>query len=140
VADAAPDTAELMREFFAHSPFGQELGLELVKIAPDEAEVLMPFAAALATYGDVIHGGAIAALLDVAATAAAWSGAKDATEHRGATAGMAVTYLRAAHGADLRARARVARRGRSLCFIEVEAGPADAEPVAKALVTYKLGG
>jgi uncharacterized protein (TIGR00369 family) len=138
VEDSPVDVAGALREFFANSPFGRELALELVGIERDQAEVVMPFRPALATYGDVIHGGAIATLLDVAATAAAWSGAEDGVV-RGATAALSVTYLRAARGADLRARARVARRGRNLCFMEIEAAPEGGGAVAKALATYKLG-
>jgi len=133
------DGAALMRGFLAHSPFARELGLELDSIEPDSAELVLPFREGLATYGDVVHGGAICALVDVAATAAAWSDIAPSTSPQGATVGVTVDFLRAAHGVDLRARAKVVRRGRQLCFCDVEVLRPDEELVAKGLATYKLG-
>jgi acyl-coenzyme A thioesterase PaaI-like protein len=52
---------------------------------------------------------------------------------------LTVDFLRAARGVDLRARARVVRRGRQLCFCDVEVIRPDEELVAKGLVTYKIG-
>jgi uncharacterized protein (TIGR00369 family) len=108
-------------------------------VAPDRAELSLPFDESIATYGDVVHGGALASLIDVAATAAAWSAAEISDNPRGATVSMTVDYLRAAQGKRLTAVARVTRRGSSLCFCDVEVTDADGELVAKGLVTYKLG-
>jgi acyl-coenzyme A thioesterase PaaI-like protein len=58
---------------------------------------------------------------------------------RWGTASLTVTYLRAAEGKDLRASARVDRRGRSLCYCSVTV-TADGEPVATGLVVYALAG
>ena len=68
-----PTRAEIMRAFIPASPFAQELGIELVAIGDDRAELRLPWAPRLATMGEVVHGGAIATLLDTAGMAAAWS-------------------------------------------------------------------
>ncbi len=63
--------------------------------------------------------GAIAALIDIAATAAAWSRADLARAPRGTTVSLTVTYLAAARASDLTATARVVQRGRSLLTCDV---------------------
>ena len=134
--DAQP--AELFRAFMEHSPFGLKLGLRLDQLEPDLCRMVLPFDESLATAGSVVHGGALATLVDTAATGAAWSGAEPGVVG-GGTVDMTIHYLRPAEGADLVAVARTFHRGRSVCSAEVEvfAGEGD-EPVVKALVTYKL--
>jgi uncharacterized protein (TIGR00369 family) len=134
-----PSNADLIRGFMEHSPFGRVLKLEIDEIEPDRVRLSLPFDESIATYADVVHGGAVASLIDVAATAAAWSAAEISDNPRGATVSMSVDYLRAARGKRLTAAARVTRRGSSLCFCDVEVSDADGELVAKGLVTYKLG-
>jgi uncharacterized protein (TIGR00369 family) len=139
VASDQADPAELIKAFFDHSPFGRKVGLELVELGPDRSRLRLPYDESLATYGEVVHGGATATLVDVAATVAAWSNPREPAAG-GATVDLTVHYLRAAEGADLVATANVTRRGRELCSIDVEVAPegSDDELVAKALVTYKL--
>ena len=74
----------------------------------------------LATVGDLVHGGAISSLVDTAATLAAWSGLESLDNVRGTTISLAVTFMSAARGSDLVADARVVRRGKTICFCEVD--------------------
>ena len=134
-----PSGAEWARQWFAVSPFSNLLGLRIVRLERDLAELAMPFRADLATLGDVVHGGAVSTLLDTAATVAAWSGFEASGNPRGATVGFTVTFVAAARGRDLTATARVVQRGRTLCFCDVDVTDAEGRLVAKALVTYKLG-
>lgn len=137
---AAPTgAAELVRGWLETSPLVKHLGIELRRLDPDEAELALPFRNEVVTIGDVVHGGAIGALVDSAATAAAWSGAEAPENLRGTTVGLTVNYVAAARASDVTATARVVRRGQTLCFIEVEVTDAGEKTVAKALVTYKLG-
>jgi uncharacterized protein (TIGR00369 family) len=131
--------ADVMRSFLPASPFAAHLGLELIDVEPDRASVAMPFSPALATMGEVVHGGAIGALVDTAAMAASWATSALPAELRGSTVGLTVDFLAPAHGRDLVATARVLRRGSSLCFCDVEVAEEGAHLVAKGLVTYKLG-
>src|SRR3954453_8882114 len=132
------DPTELIKAFFEHSPFGRKLGLEMVRLEADRCRLRLPYDESLATYGDVVHGGATATLVDVAATVAAWSNPREPVAG-GATVDLTVHYLRAAEGADLVATARVTGRGREICSVDVEVAPeGSGELVAKALVTYKL--
>lgn len=131
--------AEVMRSFLPASPFVAHLGLELRSMQPDRATLVMPFSPPLATMGDVVHGGAIGALVDTAAMAASWATDELPADPRGTTVGLTVDFLAAASGRDLTATARVLRRGSSLCFCEVDVNQDDGRLVAKGLVTYKLG-
>jgi uncharacterized protein (TIGR00369 family) len=134
-----PRGAEVIRGFLPTSPFVGQLGIELQSLEPDTAVLRLPFAESVVTIGDVVHGGAIGALIDTAAMAASWSTDEIPEGLQGTTVGLSVDFLSAARSQDLTATARVLRRGSSLCFCEVEVAGEDACLVAKALVTYKLG-
>src|SRR2546429_9503840 len=105
--------ADIIRQFFPTSPFVGHLGMQLTEMQPDVAVLTLPFAESLVTIGSTIHGGAIASLIDTAATVAAWSDNTVPENMRGTTVGLTVTYLAPAEGEDLRATARVLRRGGS---------------------------
>lgn len=135
-----PAGAELMGEFLAHSPFVGHLGMRLEAIPPDAARISMPFRPELATMGDLVHGGAITSLVDTAAMAAAWSVVEVGQAPRGTTVGLTVDFVAPARGAKLTADATVRRRGRQLCFCDVDVADEHGRLVARGLVTYKLGG
>jgi len=82
-----------------------------------------------------IHGGAIAALVDVAACAAVWSLAETT---RSATISITVNYTGFGVNSDLLARARVKRVGKRIASLSVEITDASGALIADALVTYKI--
>jgi uncharacterized protein (TIGR00369 family) len=129
---------EIIRQAIITSPLAALLGIETVDVSPDRVRVRLPFRPEVTTVGDLVHGGAIAALIDVAATAAFWTGADLAQNPRGSTIGFTVNFLAPARGADLVAEARVVQRGRSICVGEVAVEGVGGRAVARALVTYKL--
>lgn len=135
---APTDGSEVMREFLPQSPFVGHLGIELSSLGDGEAELVLPYRPELATMGDVVHGGAIATLIDTSAMAAAWAGAEVPERLRGATVSLSVDYLAPADGQDLVATAQVVRRGRRLVNVRVEVA-AEGSPVAIAIVTYQIG-
>jgi uncharacterized protein (TIGR00369 family) len=91
--------------FLPASPFASHLGLELAALGDDRAELRLPWRPEHATTGDVVHGGAIAALLDTAGMAAAWADEDDEPRAGGATIALSVNHS--------------VHRGHSLCFVEV---------------------
>lgn len=129
--------AALMREFVPSSPFAALLGIAVEELGEDRAVLSFPDRSDLTTMGTVVHGGAIATLMDTAAMAAAWCTAAPPASRRGATAALTVTYLAPAEG-EVRATAQVLSRGRSLVTVEVGA-TCSGRPVARALATYRLG-
>ena len=131
--------ADFIRQFFPNSPYVGHLGMQLTDIQPGAATLTLPFTNVLVTIGTVVHGGAIASLIDTAAMVAAWSDAEIPAKVRGSTVSLTVTYLAPADQEDLRATARVLRRGRSLVYLDIEVYGASGSIVAKGLAAYKLG-
>jgi uncharacterized protein (TIGR00369 family) len=136
-ATAEAAGAALMREFVPASPFAVLLGIEVAELAEDRAVLMLPGRPDLATMGETVHGGALAALMDTAAMAAAWCTETLPESLRGATAALSLTFLAPASG-PVRAVAQVLARGRTLVTVDVAADCAG-KPVARALATYKLG-
>ncbi len=128
---------DLVRSLIVGSPLGRLLGFEIEQVEPDRVRVRLPFRPEVTTIGDLVHGGAISALVDTAATAAAWTGAEP-TEARGTTIGFSLNFLNGARGETIAAEARVIQRGRSIVICEVDVGSASGQAIARALVTYKL--
>jgi uncharacterized protein (TIGR00369 family) len=133
-----PAGAGIMREFIPASPFARHIGIGIDRLEPDHAQLRLPFTEALATVGDLVHGGAVTTLLDTAAMAASWCTDDVPDSLRGTTVGLSIDFVAAGRG-DLVADARVLRRGGSLCFCEVAVLDGEDRLVAKGLVTYKLG-
>lgn len=136
--DLASTGTELMRLFLPQSPFVAMLGITVEELT-DRATLRLPWRPELATVGDMVHGGAIAALADVTAMAAAWCGAGLPETLRGVTTSLALEFLEPAYAEDLVARGRARRRGRTLTACEVEIGTASGTLVALALANYKVG-
>ena len=133
------DVAGVLAAYVRHSPFASLLGLQTEVIEPDHVRLALPFREENVTVGDVVHGGAISSLVDTAATIAAWSGLESLDNARGTTISLTVTFVAAARGRDLVADARVVRRGKTICFCEVNVLDGADMTVAQGLVTYKLG-
>src|SRR5215213_5815664 len=131
-AAAGPSGAEVITEFLRHSPFALHLGMRLDSIEPDRVRLAMPYRDELATIGNIVHGGALSALVDTAAMAASWSAHDlEGGQLRGTTVGLSVDFVAAAQGQEVAAEARVIRRGKSLCFCDVDVTDADGRLVAK---------
>jgi uncharacterized protein (TIGR00369 family) len=138
VKDLASTGTELMHLFVPQSPFVGLLGITIEELDQD-AVLRLPWRPELATVGDMVHGGAIAALADVTAMTAAWCGADLPENLRGVTTSLAMEFLEPARAEDLLGRGRALRRGRALTACEVEISTASGVLVAKALASYKLG-
>jgi uncharacterized protein (TIGR00369 family) len=132
------EIVDAVEKLIVASPFGHMLGLETVEVCDDRASVRLPFRSDVTTIAEMVHGGAIASLIDVAATAAAWATPTASLAARGSTVGLSVNYLAPGLGSDLVADARVTKRGGTLCAIDVDVTDDKGATVARALVTYRL--
>lgn len=128
----------LLRKGIVESAYGRLIGAELVDAEPDCVRVRLPYREAVTTLGDTVHGGAIAALVDIAATASFWANPDQVPGSRGTTIGFTLNFVAAARARDLLATARVRRRGREICTGSVSVCDDAGTEVAVALVTYKL--
>jgi uncharacterized protein (TIGR00369 family) len=134
-----PTGAEVMAQFLPQSPFVAKLGIVAEILDGDEVRLRMPWDPTNVTLGDMVHGGAIAALADVTVMAAAWAGVEAAESLRGVTTSMAMQYLSPARATDLVGVGRVLRRGKTLVNCDVDVVTPEGEAVAKAIATYKVG-
>jgi uncharacterized protein (TIGR00369 family) len=130
---------ELLTQFVPSSPFVRLLGIELVEVGTDRAVVRLPFREDLVTIADVVHGGALASLIDMAAVSAAWADDAQPTSMEGATVSLDVSYVAAARGKDLTAVGVVSKRGRTLVFVDVRVTEPDERLVATGSAVVALG-
>lgn len=129
----------LIETFITGAPYARRLGARLEELVEhDRVRVRLPYAEDNTTIADVVHGGAIASLVDVAATAACWASPRVEPGARGTTIGFAINYLTAGRGQDLVATATVIQRGASISVCDVTVHGVDGTLVARATVTYKL--
>jgi uncharacterized protein (TIGR00369 family) len=132
-----PDRSRFI-QLLEQAPFSAMLGLKIESATDGSATVRLPFDLRILNEGGPlapIHGGAIAALADVAACAAVWS--LPATT-RTATISITVNYTGFAVNSDLIARARVKRTGKRIASLSVEIVDASDALIGDALVTYKI--
>jgi uncharacterized protein (TIGR00369 family) len=126
----------------AYERFGMwaNLGARLSSVEPGDVVVeacLTPDAHGFPTdRGAIVHGGAVAALADMAVASAGASVARDGETVT--TVDLKVDFMQTARPGTMRARGHVQRRTRRLCFasasIEQEDGTVVAE--ARALLAY----
>ena len=133
-----PGISSAIERLIVASPYAAHLGLRCERVEEDRVRVRLPFRRDVTTLGDMVHGGAIASLVDVAATAAAWACPRASQGARGTTVGFSLGFLAPGLGKDLVADARVVQRGGTLCVCEVAVEDEAGRPVARALVTYRL--
>jgi uncharacterized protein (TIGR00369 family) len=134
-----PTRREIIEAFIPNSPHAAELGIRVISIGSDEAVLELPYKPALATIGNVVHGGAVGALIDTAAMAAAWATDEVPENPAGSTVALSVNSAAAADGVDLRAEGRVASRGGRLSFCEVRVTDPQGAVVAHGIATYRFG-
>jgi uncharacterized protein (TIGR00369 family) len=130
---------ELIAQFMPSSPYVALLGIELVAVETDRAVVTLPFRDELTTVAAVVHGGALASLIDMAAVSAAWASDDEPSSMDGATVSLDVSYVAAARGKDLTAVGVVSKRGRTLVFVDVRVTEPGERLVATGSAVVTLG-
>lgn len=125
-------------EVLAKSPFAGPLGLVVETREPDRIVLRLPFAPNLPTVANIVHGGAIATLIDVAGAAASASAADPEKFVSGATINLTVTYVAMANGVDLLAEALVIQRSGTQTVSDVFVRDPAGKLVAKGTVISRL--
>ena len=120
------------------TPFLGSLGIVFDRYEPDDVVIRLPFRADLTNDGTYYHGGVVAAAIDTAGAAAAWSNHDFDKGARASTVAMSVQYVGAAKRSDLLCHARAVRRGKELTFTEITATDADGNTVAHGIQTYRI--
>jgi len=115
-------------------PYAQLLGIELEKVVPGEAILTLAIRPELSQNHGVVHGGAIASLIDTATAFAILTLLEP--EERVTTVDLTISYLRPGLEGRLRATARVLRQGRRLLNTSAEVTNEGGTLLATALSTY----
>ncbi len=117
--------------------FPSFLGMTVQEVRADYCRMLMLYKPELDQPQGLVHGGAIASLLDAVVVPAV--GAAYGREVRFSTVDMHVQYMSAAKQEDLIAEGWVTKRGRSVVFCESEAiGATSGKVVARSVLTYNV--
>lgn len=113
------DAFEAFARHFAEHPLHRALGVRLEERREDFARIsIAPSAVTQGGVAGGLHGGVLAALVDIVMLAALSTGHRPGQVPAG-TADLNITYLRPALGARIYAEGTVVKRGRQLAMIEV---------------------
>jgi uncharacterized protein (TIGR00369 family) len=124
----------MIREKFDVNHFPRMLGIEIDSVEPGRARLSVEVRKELKQLQGVMHGGAIASLIDTA-VAFAIVGASE-PEDRFTTVEMKVNYLRPISGGRVTADARLIKDGRRIIVADCDVFDADGRLAAKGLLTY----
>src|SRR5882762_6188696 len=108
--DLDPERVARAREAFALVPYAKLLGLELGEVTPGEVSIHLRIRDELKQNQGVIHGGAVASLIDTAAAFAVLTRLEPG--ERVTTTDLTIHYLRPITSGRLTATARIVRGGR----------------------------
>ena len=120
---------DFVRGWIEKSGYSAALGVELAALSEDAATLRLPFREENANPGKALHGGCAASLGAIGghAVARAALGESSGPWH---TVSVQVNYLAAAIDEDVTAQATLLRRGKEMCFVEVDVTRGDGKPIA----------
>ena len=123
-----------LREAFGNIPYARLLGIQFEHAARGAASLSMDARPELERFGGIIHGGALASLVDTASAFAVLSTL--AAEEQTVTVDLTLHYLRPATEGKLTAHAHVLRAGRRLATVSIEVKSESGALLVTALTTY----
>jgi len=120
---------EAIRRWVEESPYGAALGIGVASLDEGSARLELPYKDQNSNPGKALHGGCAASLAVVGGQAVtrAALGTSTAPWHSSA---LQVNYLAAAIGEDVHANATLLRRGKEMCFVEIDVATAQGKSIA----------
>ena len=115
-------------------PFGKLLGIRLDSVAPGVATMTLPIRDDLRQNNQVVHGGAVAALVDSTAAFAVIPLLKE--DETTTTVDLTISYLRPLVNGEAKATAKVLREGSRIINISAEILDDEGNLAATALMTF----
>lgn len=115
-------------------PYARFLGIELDEVSNGTATLALNIRKELTQNHGVVHGGAIASLIDSATAFAIIS--QLAPKERVTTVDLTISYLRPLTNGRVTAVAKVVRAGRRLFVVSADVKDRDGKLAATALSTY----
>ena len=132
--EITPERLQLVREKFDGNHFPRSLGIELDSIEQGRARLSLDVKRQHLQLAGVMHGGAIATLIDTA-VAFAIVGASEPNA-RFTTIEMKVNYLSAIREGRITAEATLIRDGRRIVVADCDVFDSNGRLAAKGLLTY----
>jgi uncharacterized protein (TIGR00369 family) len=129
-----PQKLARARNAFASVPYAKFLGLQLGEISEGKVSIHLDVREELLQNQGVVHGGAIASLIDTASAFAVLT--RIDIFERVTTTDLTIHYLRPARAGRLTAKASIVRGGRRLFVLSVEVHNEANAMVATAVTTY----
>jgi len=130
----SPDEIAYLHATFETVPYAKLLGMGLGELGRGEASVHLDVRHDLKQNRGVVHGGAIASLLDTAAAFAAVTILEPG--ERVTTTDLTIHYLRPVGAGRLTARAKIIRSGRRISVLSAEVFDSNKTIVATAVTGY----
>jgi len=128
--------SDFVKDWVDQSAYSQTIGMTLANLTDEAATIALPFAEANANPGNALHGGVAASAAVTAAHALARHvlGADTGPWH---TMDFQINYLAAAIGEEIKATARLMRRGKELCFIVVDVTGDEGKAIAQCSIAVR---
>lgn len=125
-----------IQHWIEQSGYSKQLGVTVQIISEDSATLSLPFREGNSNPGGALHGGVYASMSIIAAHAVARTalGSDVGPFH---TTGFQINYLAAAINESVSAHARLLRRGKELCFIEVTVSSESGRDVSHATLMIR---
>ncbi|MFM8484532.1 MAG: PaaI family thioesterase [Actinomycetota bacterium] len=139
-AELAPETRTRWMNFgrWSRPYFPQVVGIEVLDVRLDYCRMRLPFRPELEQPMGIVHGGAIATLIDVVVVPAIGSAYEDETGF--STVDLQIQYLRPLVTESAIAEGIVVKRGRRIIFCSAEViGETSGKLVARGALTYAVG-
>jgi uncharacterized protein (TIGR00369 family) len=129
-------SVDFVHAWIAKSGYSAAAGVLLAELSEEAASLRLPFREENSNPGKALHGGCAASLAVIGAHAVTRAALGEASGpwH---TAAVQIDYLAAAIGEDVAARARLLRRGKEMCFVEIDVSTADGKPIAHAAAAVR---
>jgi len=131
---SAPQKVARAQKAFASVPYARFLGLQLGEFRDGEVSIHLEVRDELKQNQGVVHGGAIASLIDTASAFAVLT--RIELTERVTTTDLTIHYLRPVTSGRMTATARIVRGGRRLFVLSVEVTNSANQLVATAVTTY----
>jgi uncharacterized protein (TIGR00369 family) len=129
-----PQKVERAQKAFASVPYARFLGLQLGEFREGGVSIQLEVRDELKQNQGVVHGGAIASLIDTASAFAVLT--RIEINERVTTTDLTIHYLRPATSGRMTATAQIIRGGRRLFVLSVEVTNDANQLVATAVTTY----
>jgi len=120
---------DAVRQWIEDAGYARSLGVELDAVSPEKARIRLPYKECNANPGKALHGGCAASLGLIGGQAITRANlGPDAGEVH--TCAFQVNYLAAAIGEEVVADATLLRRGKTMCFVEIDVHTLDGKSIA----------